>query len=648
MFQSRRQDRPVEAAAMPRPAPGAVTAARYPRLSPLTCAGLGVLMLLGTIEAAIRYIADSAPRPSPDLSAIASVPPPADLRGVRANWTALVPVSPFRFADVTRESGVDFVHVSGITEARHYPTAYGSGVAIFDFDNDGKLDLYFATATFLPTGTLRTGPNRLYRNLGGNRFQDATETSGLGYAGFCHGVAIGDIDNDGDQDVFLCNYGSNALYLNDGDGTFRDISHSAGIDRPGWSYAGAFLDYDNDGDLDLYVTRYGHWKLPDDDRVCDALPSPLIKDPPPRQRVFCSPKSIRPARHCFFRNNGDRTFTDVAEAAGLGRSDGRGLGVVATDLDDDGRIDLYVANDMCPNFVYFNRGDGTFEDATDTSGAGYGESGQIRAGMGVDAEDLDGDGRPELFATNYWNEPNSLFANLGGGQFQERSRTSGMWHDSVLWVGWGCALADFDNDGRPDCFVVNGHVDNNLERLGYESPYAQPPLLHRNVDGTRFLLATRDAGSYFDSDHVGRGVASGDIDDDGDVDLVVNHQDGAPALLRNDTPTPHHWIRLQLEGTRSNRDGVGARVEVQAGGRTIVRWRKGGASLGSSHDPRLLIGIGEAEVARSVTIRWPSGQVDHFTDLRARAGYLLKEGAGQPVAEPSPDRSEGPGLPSRE
>jgi hypothetical protein len=565
--------------------------------------------------------------------------PSVDLKPVRANWSNPVPVSPFRFTEIARSAGIDFVHVSGMTEAKHFPTAYGSGVAMFDFDGDGRLDLYFATLTYLPTGTVRTGPNRLYRNLGGNRFQDATQASGLGYEGFCHGIVVGDIDNDGDPDVFLCNYGSNVLYINNGDGTFRDISRSAGIDRPGWSDGGAFLDYDNDGDLDLYVANYGHWTLPDDDRFCEAATSALMKDHPPRQRVYCSPKSVRPARHSLYRNNGDCTFTDVAEAAGLGRSDGRGLGVVAADLNDDGRIDLYVANDMCPNFVYLNRGDGTFEDATDTSGAGYGEGGQIRAGMGVDAEDVNGDGRPELFVTNFWNEPNSLFVNLGGSQFEERSRTSGMWHDSVMWVGWGCALADFDNDGRPDCFVANGHVDNNLETLGYDSPYPQPPLLHRNVDGSRFLLATRNAGPYFDSDHVGRGVAFGDIDDDGDVDLIVNHQDGPPALLRNDTATAHHWLRLRLEGTRTNRDAIGARVEVEAGGRTIVRQRKGGASLESSHDPRLLIGLGAADRARRVTVRWPSGQVDRHADLPADSGFLIREGAARPREMPGSGRA---------
>ena len=342
-------------------------------------------------------------------------------------------------------------------------------------------------------------------------------------------------------------------------------------------------------------------------------------------RTYCIPTFIKPARHLLYRNNGNRTFTEVTEAAGVGRTDGRGFGVVAADLNGDGRIDLYVANDMCPNFVFLNRGDGTFEDATESSGAGYGSHGQTHAGMGVDAEDVNGDGRPDLLVTNYWNEPNSLYMNLGGGMFEDRTPASGMATDSTPWVGWGCALADFDNDGWPDCFVTNGHVDNNLELLGYNSPYAQPPLLHRNLEGRGFRLATRDAGPYFDESHVGRGAAFGDLDDDGDIDIVVNHKDGAPALLRNDTPTHNHWIRLSLVGTVSNRDAIGARVEVELAGRTLFRQRKGGASLESAHDPRLLIGLGSELEARKVTVRWPSRRVSVAEHLAADRSYRVVE-----------------------
>ncbi len=375
--------------------------------------------------------------------------------------------SPFRFAEIARDAGIDFVHFSGTTAEKYFPTANGSGVAMFDYDGDGRLDLYFATATLLPLGTARKGPNRLFKNLGDNRFRDVTESAGLGFAGFCHGIVVGDIDNDGDPDVFLCNYGPNVLFLNNGDGTFRDISKSAGIDRPNWSSGGAFLDYDNDGDLDLYVANYGNWELPEDDRFCGQLE-------PKRVRLYCSPNFIRPVRHLLYRNNGDLTFTDVYDRAILTidpetkrpkpRSDGRGFAAVTADLNGDGLIDIYVANDMNPNFLFLNRGDGTFEDATESSGAAYDEKGQAQSGMGVDAEDVNGDGLPDLFVTNFANEYNTLYLNLVDGLFMDATAFFGLAADTMPFVGWGTALADFDNDGWPDNFVANGHVDDNRRR----------------------------------------------------------------------------------------------------------------------------------------------------------------------------------------
>jgi enediyne biosynthesis protein E4 len=569
---------------------------------------------------------------------------PGDVGDIRVNhapvqiqMTKQTDPSPFRFAEIAEQAGIDFVHTSGMTEAKHYPTTNGSGVAMFDYDGDGKLDLYFATATYLPLGSRKTGPNKLYKNLGQGKFKDVTEASGLGFAGFCHGIVVGDIDNDGDQDVFLCNYGPNALYLNNGNGTFTDISESAGVTRFGWSSGGAMLDIDNDGDLDIYIANYGQWKLPDDDKYCG--------DPSRRARTYCSPHQIKTTKHYLYRNNGDHTFTDVLDKVIYdpikkvfrARDDGRGFGVVTADVDGDGRIDIYVANDMCPNFLFRNRGDGTFEDATESSGAAYNDKGKPQSGMGVDAEDLDGDGLPDLFVTNFDAEYNTLYRNLGGGQFRDVGFESGLGRDTLPWVGWGTALADFDNDGWPDNFVANGQVDDNLRLMGRNLDYEEPALLFRNQEGKRFRLATRDAGPYFESRHVGRGAAFGDFDDDGDIDIVVNHKDGAPAVLRNDAVNANHWIRLELRGTKSNRDAVGARIEVVAGGRKLLRQRKGGYSMESSNDPRILIGIGKADEVETLVVRWPSGAITKQEHLKPGRNYSLVEPA---------DAASGPSQPS--
>jgi hypothetical protein len=600
-----------------------------------------------TVPVRVREPGDPALRRSPGLSP-------------RMNWIAMADSisslsrdsSPFRFVDIRAGSGIDFVHVSGTTDEKHYPTANGSGVALVDYDGDGRLDLYFATATPLPLGTAQTGPNRLYRNLGGGRFRDVTAESGLVFAGFCHGIIAGDLDNDGDPDVFLCNYGPNAVFLNNGDGTFRDISHSAGIDAPGWSSGGALLDYDNDGDLDLYVASYGEWQYPRDVGHRGPEWAPLYR----------SPEEVRTVKHRLYRNNGDWTFTDGTDGAGRGRTDGHGFGVVAADLNGDGRIDLYVANDMNPNFLYLNRGDGTFADATETSGAAFNAEGVPQSSMGVDAEDCDGDGRPELIVTNFQGEYTAYYQNLSGTDpvparpgepppalFRDRSAAVGLAADSTPWVGWGCALADFDNDGWPDCFVANGHVDDNRGKISPVLSFPEPPLLHRNVPvetgaragglRRRFQLSTRDVGPYFTAKHAGRGAAFGDLDNDGDLDIVVNHKDGPPAILRNDTPGENRWIRLKLVGTRSNRDAIGATVTVTAGGRTITRQRKGGCSLESTHDPRLLIGLGVVEEVARVTIRWPSGTVGTLEHLAPNKTYEVveprdKDGKAVVVARP--------------
>jgi hypothetical protein len=579
--------------------------------------------------------------------------------------------SPFRFAEIAREAGIDFVHFSGMTEEKHFPTANGSGVAVFDYDNDGLLDIYFATATLLPLGTAEKGPNRLYKNLGGNHYKDVTDASGLGYRGFCHGIIIGDIDNDGDQDVFLCNYGSNALYLNNGNGTFKDISKQAGIDAPNWSSGGAMLDYDNDGFLDIYVSNYGRWIYPEDHHK--------VGDADKKVWLYSSPRTVKTVKHLLFHNNRNGTFTDtydqaitaeetieVAEGPNAKtkkkvrvprpRDDGHGFGVVTADLNDDGLVDIFVANDMNPNFLFLNNGDGTFEDVSEISGAAYNINGMAQSGMGVDAEDVNGDGLPELFVTNFSNEYSTLYLNYGKGIFYDNTAFFGLASDSMPWVKWGCALSDFDGDGWPDCFFVNGHVDNNRREIGQPIDYEEIPLLFRNAGGKRFRLSTRDVGPYFETKHVGRGAAFGDLDNDGDIDIVVNHKDNAPALLRNDTKSGNHWVRFVLQGTRSNRDAIGTKLEVtfdidgevvagakgetKHGEQTIYRQRKGGYSMQGTNDPRVLVGVGRATVIKKAVIRWPSGQVTTHDNLKVDQDYKLVEPSGPVPKNPAPEKAK--------
>jgi enediyne biosynthesis protein E4 len=557
--------------------------------------------------------------------------------------------SPFRFTEIAKEAGIDFVHFSGMNDDKHFPTANGSGVAVFDYDNDGLLDIYFATATLLPLGTAEKGPNRLFKNLGNNKFKDMTEKAGVGYRGFCHAIIAGDIDNDGDVDVFLCNYGNNVLYLNNGDGTFKDISKSAGIDVPNWSSGGAMLDYDNDGYLDIYVSVYGIWKYPEDHhRVGDAEKKVWL---------YASPRTIKTTKHMFYHNNRNGTFTNVYDNVITAekddpktggkvrlphpRDDGHGFGVVTVDVNDDGLIDIFVANDMNPNFLFINRGDGTFDDFSELSGAAYNGNGQAQSGMGVDAEDVDGDGLTELFVTNFANEYNTLYQNMGKGIFFDSTAFFGLASDTMPWVGWGCALADFDNDGWPDCFTANGHVDNNRKELGQPVDYEELPLLFRNDKGKRFRLATLDAGSYFDTRHVARGATFGDIDNDGDIDIVINHKDGQAALLRNDTKSKNHWVRFVLQGTKSNRDAIGTQLEITIEDqldqppheRTIYRQRKGGYSLQGTNDPRVLVGVGPTSKVKKVVIQWPSGIVSELENLDVDREYKVvepKDGKPQP------------------
>lgn len=507
-------------------------------------------------------------------------------------------VDTIRFRDVTSRTGITFRHVSGMHPDRDFPTNFGCGVALIDYDRDGWLDIYFCNTKPL-TGDPPAQPpgNRLYRNRGDLTFEDVTDRAGVGYRGFNHGVAVGDVDNNGFPDLFLTNYGPNVLYLNNGDGTFRDASAGSGLTDVPWSTGAAFLDYDGDGRLDVYVSCYGEWTVEGEHPFCG--------DEKRNVRVYCSPYSITPVRHHLYKNGGNARFEETTESAGVARNDGRGLGVVAADVNRDGRPDLYVANDGCPNFLFLNRGDGTFEDVSEPSGAAVNEAGEVQGSMGVDAEDLDGDGWPELFVTNFRGQYNALYKNHRGANFQDVSAVAGVIAGSGRWVGWGCALSDFDNDGFPDMFVVNGEVDDNLKEFGQDSPFAEPSAVWRNKGDGRFQLL-RDPGPFFAATHVARGAAFGDLDNDGRLDVVVGIFDGPPAVLINESE-PRSWIRLELVAGPTNRSAVGASVAVHAGGRVFHRLVKGGGSYLSANDPRVLVGLGAIEGVDRVEVRWPGG-----------------------------------------
>lgn len=513
---------------------------------------------------------------------------------------------PLVFSNMTESSGVTFRHISGMTPEKATPTANGSGVAVLDFDNDGLMDLYFAQSTTLPVNPSANQTGRLYRNLGNWKFQDVTTGSGLDQSTFfTHAAIAADMDNDGDTDLYLCNFGRNALFRNDGNGKFTDISRESGTDFDGWSSSAAFLDFDSDGRLDLYVSTYADWKYPEDNRFCG--------DSAKKVRLYCDPKELRPAADRLFRNLGHGQFEDVSAKAGINRPDGHGFGVIAADLNADGLTDLYVANDQDPNFLFLNRGNGTFEDVTAFAGAALDARGQAQAGMGVDAEDLDGDGLPELVVTNFINEPNTLYRNLGQGLFMDVTGPWGLLAPSMPYVGWGTTLSDFDLDGWPDLFITNGHLDENRHELGETAPQPEPPLLFQNQNGQRFQEVGQGAGPYFLSHHVGRGSTWADLDNDGDADLIVSHKDGPPALLRNDSPRDdNHWIKIRLVGTKSNRDAIGSRVELTVGDRKITRLQKGGCGLMSTHDPRLNIGLGRNSEISGIRIYWPSGIVSEL------------------------------------
>jgi hypothetical protein len=514
------------------------------------------------------------------------------------------------FREVTSATGIDFRHCSGTNAEKPFPAANGSGLATFDYDLDGKCDLYFATGKPFPIDPQSSAHfNRCYRNLGEWRFADVTRLTGLGHAGYSAGVAVGDFDSDGFPDVFVACYGADVLYRNCGDGTFRQCDQ-AGVEDERWGASAVFMDADNDGLLDLYVCHYAKWTW-EMRRWCG--------DYERNMREYCSPYSVEADDDELYRNLGDGRFAAAAAEMGLARPPARGQGIVAADLDGNGLCDLYIGNDLQPNFLFLNQGAGKFHDATESSGAAYDHQGRVQAGMGVDAADVNGDGKPELYVTNFFDEPNTLYDNLGQGVFVDATIQRGLYNDSLRYIGWGTALADFNLDGWPDVVVTNGPLRAN-------EPAANPPLLWQNVGG-RFRFLDGQGGDYFRSVHAGRGLAVADLDNDGDLDVVIGHHDGSPALLSNEhrkgESAAAQSITLRLVGTRSNRDCIGATIRTDWPDAARLTLVKGGGSYLSASDIRQVLAIPSGVDSVNCEILWPGGERSNVKGLRAGASFVI-------------------------
>ena len=517
---------------------------------------------------------------------------------------------PGSFVDITQGLGIHFLHQAPHTSRKYLIETMGSGVGLFDCDNDGRLDLFLVNGAPYsdptPKGTIphKTGPeywDRMYRQQKDGTFEDVTEKSGLQGVGYGMGVAIADYDNDGYEDLYVTGYGGNHLYHNNGNCTFTDVTDKAGVGGSGWSTSAAWVDLDRDGLLDLVVLRYIQWDW--DDLYCGS----------PDNRGYCHPDVFRPISMLVYHNEGNGRFKEVAEKIGLGKP-AKALGIAIADCDGDGWPDIFVANDSMVEFLFHNRGDGTFEEVGLLSGAAVDGDGRTYAGMGVDFSDYDNDGLPDLVVTDLANQIYAIYHNEGGLQFDYASFKNGVGSMTRLHSGWSVRFMDYDNDGWKDLLVAQGHDLDTVEKSYPQLHYREPMLLARNT-GKRFVDVSASSGSVFHEAWVGRGMAIGDIDNDGRLDAVVTTNGGAAHVLHNETRTPNHWLTLKLVGHKSNRDGIGSVVKVvtSKGPQWITVTTAGGYL--SSNDPRAHFGLGTDTFAAKVEIRWPSGIVQVLTHV---------------------------------
>lgn len=532
---------------------------------------------------------------------------------------------PVTFVNVAAKAGLgDPVVYGGIDRKRYIIETNGCGVAFFDYDGDGWMDVLVLSGTRLEGSK---ASNRLYRNTRNGTFADVTSAAGLVRTGWASAVTVGDYDNDGDEDLFITYWGQNVLYRNNGNGTFADVTAAAGVATSGvrWGSGCAFVDYDRDGLLDLFVANYLKFDLatapePGKGTNCSWKGVP----------VNCGPKGLPTDTHLLYRNAGNGTFVDVSERSGVAKVEGRyAMTATVTDFDSDGWPDVYVACDSTASILYRNNRDGTFTDVALEAGCAYNEDGQAQAGMGVASGDYDGDGRPDLFKTHFSDDLPALYRNTGKGYYEDASRKAGF--DITRYVQWGAGLVDFDNDGWSDLLVATGSVYPEVEKVYPAYPYRGPRLVYHNLGNGRFREATAACGPDVLIPKSSRGCAFGDYDNDGDVDVLVMNMNEAPQLLRNDyagRPAANHWLGVKLRGTISNRSAIGARVWVTAGGRVQLQELTSQSSYYSFNDPRLHFGLGRSPRPDVVEVRWPSGRTERFTGITGDRVVVLEEGRG--------------------
>jgi hypothetical protein len=521
-------------------------------------------------------------------------------------------------------SKITWVHDNGRSEAHHLPETCGGGGLFFDYDNDGWLDIYLVNSGpsdfYTPKAPIR---NALYRNNGDGTFTDVTEKAGVACGRMGHfgmGAAAGDFDADGWQDLYVTNYGRNVLFRNNGDGTFIDITGKSGVAAPNWSTCATWFDYDNDSKLDLFVSSFVQYS---------ASGTIFCGDNRLGRRYYCIPRVFKPRPSFLFHNEGGGKFTDVSQESNIAGSLGKAFGAVATDINNDGLMDLFVANDTVANFLFVNKGKGKFEEIGLASGVAYSDSGNPRSGMGVDATDFDGDGWQDLFVANIDQELFSLYHNQKDLTFIDKPGEIGP--ATRLLSGWGLKFFDYDNDGDPDLILANGHPDDMVEIQSTKVKYKEPMVLFENIDG-KYKNVSAKSGAVFQKDFPARGLSAGDYDNDGDVDLLIVNNGEAPLLLRNEGGNRHNWLGLQLVSTKSNPAAAGAIITWTAGGVKRTRLKTAGGSFLASHDPREILGIGKATKIDSLEVRWPSGKVDRITKLESNRYIKVVEGEGQAKA----------------